>query len=251
MRITSKLSTSFHLVQLSPWPLLLSFTIANFLFVNVLIYWQYNFTYASIINFILLLTILSLWFYDINNEVEHHTTKVNDALYLGFLLFVLSEIIAFSTLFGSYLYNSIIPSVEIYNIYPYYGIYNINIYSIPVINTLLLLLSGITCTVGYKLLQLNGNWKTYLIITLILASLFMYAQSIEYTNAFFTIIDGIYATNFFILTGFHGFHVIIGILFLVVNIFIKYPINYYNLSSVYWHFVDLVWIVLVVLLYLI
>lgn len=252
-----KLNQRFFIINFSPWPIITSFNLGNMLFSLIISY-----KYLIIIAFIGLLISIMGWLNEIKLEssyIGEHTLKQNEMLYLGFLLFILSEILIFATLIGSYFYNTINPSIELFNKYPYEGIITIDKYSYPSLNTFILYFSGLTCTIAINNLYNKNKSKSfyYLIITLILSTIFSYIQYYEYKNAPFSIIDGIYGTNFFILTGFHGIHVICGTLFLIYTTYRIYyniltPENSTGLiaSSIYWHFVDYLWLILYIFLYL-
>lgn len=252
-----KLSNKFYIVRLSPYPLLLSLLSGNILL--SLIIGNSNYILLSIL-------ISTIGFLGWINEIKYesiiesgHSYIINNILYNGFILFLFSEILIFSTLFGSYFYNILIPSIELYNSYPYLGIIKINALSLPLLNTCLLYISGLTITICINNLSLRNKWISlkFGIYTIILSIIFTFIQYIEYNNTLFSIIDGIYGTNFFILTGFHGIHVIIGTLFIIyslIRIYYNY-INYNNIigiicSSLYWHFVDYVWIILYLTIYI-
>lgn len=252
-----KLNQRFFILNFSPWPIITSFNFGNFLF-SLIISYKYLIVIAILGLFISIIG----WLNEIKLEswyMGEHTLKQNDMLYFGFLLFLLSEILIFATLIGSYFYNSLNPSIELFNKYPYDGIITIDKYSYPTLNTFILYFSGLSCTIAINNLYVKNKNKSfyYLIITLILSTIFSYIQYIEYINSPFSIIDGIYGTNFFILTGFHGIHVICGTLFLIYT---AYRIYYNTLtienstgiicSSIYWHFVDYLWLILYIFLYL-
>jgi heme/copper-type cytochrome/quinol oxidase subunit 3 len=175
----------------------------------------------------------------------------------GFILFVISEICIFLTLFYTFLYSSIIPDIHIGNVWPPIGIETINYKSIPLLNTILLFFSGITITIAqYKIKE--GNIKEsriYILYTLILGLLFVYMQYIEYKYSIFNITDSIYSNIFYTLTGFHGIHVIMGIFFILIAYLrlSQYTIIHHMnfiLSAIYYHFVDIVWLFLYALLYI-
>lgn len=252
-----KLNQRFFILNFSPWPIITSINTGNLLFSLIISY-----KYLILISLLGLLISIMGWLNEIRLEssyIGEHSLKQNEMLYLGFLLFLLSEILIFATLIGSYFYNTINPSIELFNKYPYDGIITIDKYSYPTLNTFILYISGLSCTIAINSLYLKKKNKTlnYLIITLILSTIFSYIQYIEYINAPFSIIDGIYGTNFFILTGFHGIHVICGTLFLIYTTYRVYS-NTFTIensiglisSSIYWHFVDYLWLILYIFLYL-
>ena len=248
------LINKFFLVRLSPSPIILSFGIGNLLLGLIL-----TDKYYILISLLCVFLSTLGWLYEIYLESHlegAHSNDQSQILYVAFILFLLSEVLIFGTLFGSFFYNSIIPSIETYNEYIYHGINSVNPLSLPLLNTILLYLSGLTCTIFINSLAMRKGHVEYLILTIVLSSIFSYIQYYEYNNTLFTIIDGIYGTNFFILTGFHGLHVIVGTLFLIYSL-IRYLTNSIRFnnkvgvisSSLYWHFVDYVWILLYLALY--
>lgn len=250
-----KLINRIHILRSSPYPLIASLNLGSLLLSMILT--DYKF-------FIYSLSILLLasfgWLYEIRIESNlegNHSKEQSNILYLGFILFLLSEILIFTTLFGAYFYNSIIPSIELFNTYKYPGINVVNGLSLPLLNTGILYFSGITSLIFLSLLNLRNKSYFYLLLTLILSTIFSFIQYYEYFNIQYTILDGIYSTNFFILTGFHGIHVIIGTIFLIYSLIRLYTNNiYYSnkigiISSIlYWAFVDWVWIFLFITIYL-
>jgi len=130
--------------------------------------------------------------------------------------------------------------------------------SVPLLNTAILFFSGISITATHNYL-INKNKKLsifYLFLTIFLGLSFVYFQYFEYFNALFTISDSVFGSNFFLITGFHGIHVIIGVIFLIVT-FIRLIFNHFyfnhflgfNFSSIYYHFVDVIWIFVYAILY--
>ena len=190
-------------------------------------------------------------------------TKIeNESIEIGFILFVISEIVVFIMLFFTYLYNSIIPSVEIGCEYPPIGIEILNSYSIPILNSGLLYFSGITFSVSQNKLIGERDKKgalKYIVITIILAIIFTTIQGYEYYESKYTITDSIYGSNFYILTGFHGVHVIIGTSLLIKSMIRLYQDNYmssktsqvgYRASGIYWAFVDYAWLYIMAVVYI-
>jgi cytochrome c oxidase subunit 3 len=220
----------FHVVSISPWPFFFSFSCFN-LILSFLCYIKYiptNFFFLiSIISFIFFIV---QWFYDIIIESTfegQHTSYVRQSIKFAFLLFIVSEIMFFFSFFWAFFYSSVAPT---YNIggWPPIGIHIINPYKLPLINTLLLLISGacLTCShfallvvkktfIGYK--NLNRNIiLNFLLLTIFLGLLFLLTQGYEYVHADFTISDSIYGSVFYMCTGLHGLHVLVGLIFLIV-----------------------------------
>lgn len=258
----NKISHPYHLVENSPWPFFTSLITLDVLLSLVLTI--YNKLGKDIIlgwSIISLLICVYLWVNEIIREGTYkgdHTKKVAKNLFVGFILFVVSEIAIFVSLFIAYFYNSLIPSIEIGSEWPPIGISILNPSSIPLYNTLLLYFSGISITISQNNLYNRKKLNTiyYLLVTIILGLDFSYVQYLEYYYAWYTISDSIYASNFYILTGFHGIHVIIGTILLIITLIRllnnhftnKHHIGYTS-SGIYWHFVDYVWLILYTFLY--
>jgi len=164
----------------------------------------------------------------------------------------------FFSFFWAFFHSSISPNIELGGIWPPYLINPFNPYQIPLLNTIILLSSGISVTWSHiRLLNKTYN-KTIirLTITIILGIYFSILQKIEYREATFNIRDSIYGSTFFILTGFHGAHVIIGTSFLFLRLIRIYLGHFrkthhiiFEASAWYWHFVDIVWLFLYCLVY--
>lgn len=291
-----KRTHNYHLVENSPWPIYVSINILSIIISIIMIIYNKTLEYTYYLTYpfwnihipttsvmggsgmgvgrvvlggkeILILSGIGIsisiynWVKEIIKESTYegnHTKKVQKGITIGFILVIISEICIFVTLFFAYFYNSLIPSVEISAIYPPIGIEIINPKALPLLNTIILFISGITATYSLNMLICNERKYSivYLIITIILGIVFSYFQYIEYKNASFTITDSIFGSSFYTLTGFHGVHVIMGIIFLIIAL-IRLTRNhlttdhFLNLSNanIYWHFVDYVWIILYVFIY--
>ena len=253
---------SFHIVDPSPWPLATGLSV--FFIVFGLTRHIHNFGGGLLLFFIgLILTVInaSIWWRDVVREATfegQHTTAVQDGLRFGIILFIVSEIILFFAFFWAYFHASFNPTPALGAVWPPKGIEAIDPWRIPLLNTGLLLTSGAALTWSHA--ALIGGYRieamTSLVITLILATVFTLFQLFEYTNATFTISDGVYGSTFYRLTGLHGFHVIVGTLFLIVALVRIMRHHYtkevhigYEAAAWYWHFVDVVWIRLFLAVY--
>ena len=162
------------------------------------------------------------------------------------------------TFFWTFFHSSLAPSVELGAIWPPKGIEVLNQWEVPLLNTVILLSSGATVTWAHHSI-VSGDRKGAilgLILTVSLALIFTALQGLEYYEAPFTIADGIYGSTFFIATGFHGLHVIIGTIFLAVCLarlinyhFTKHHHFGFEAAAWYFHFVDVVWLFLFVSIY--
>ena len=241
---------SWHLVDPSPWPLVTALGAFAITFSLVLIMHSYKYGDQLIIcGFLILLYSIYMWWRDIIREAtleEQHTFSVQRSLRLGMLLFIVSEIMFFFAFFWAFFHSSLSPTYNIGAIWPPEAIEIISSSGIPLTNTFFLLSSGITVTWAHH--AIISRAKKHAIIallwTLILAILFTGLQVFEYLEAPFTMADSVYGSCFYITTGFHGFHVIIGTCFLFVS-FIRILFNHltnshhfgFEAGAWYWHFV--------------
>ena len=256
-------SHPYHLVDPSPWPLALSFTLL-ILTVSTVMY-LHGFQYGGelvLLGLFLLSTGMSFWLRDVIVEASflgHHTEQVKRGLTIGFALFIISELMAFFSVFWAYFHSSLAPTVEIGGSWPPLGIEILDPFAIPLLNTILLLSSGAFITYAHHAI-IKGNRSSAIlgiILTLLFAIIFTGLQYYEYCEAGFTIADSVFGTVFFASTGLHGFHVIVGTLFIGVQ-FIRI-LNHHittthhvglESSIAYWHFVDVVWLFLYAFVYL-
>lgn len=252
----------FHLVSPSPWPLYTSMSLLSLTLNSALA--MHNFTNAYVFFYLglfLVVSSMTLWFRDIITEgtfLGNHTLAVQKGLNLGVILFIVSEALFFVAIFWAFFHSALTPTVELGAQWPPMGIDPINPFELPLLNTIILLSSGATITYSHHaLIQGDRAGALYgAIATVLLALVFTAFQGVEYSVSSFTISDGAFGTCFYFATGFHGFHVIIGTLFLGVGLWRIYA---YHLTDnhhlgfeggiLYWHFVDVVWLFLYVSIY--
>lgn len=355
-----------HMVAPSPWPIYSASS--AFLFVMGMILWMHYYTIIPLLcGFLSIISSFIYWFRDIIREgvyMGYHTEIVQSCLRLGFVLFLVSEVMFFFGFFWALFHFTLTPSIFVGGVWPPQGIvlhvlaedvndqlhrkgivfkahiptlrnenqfrhsalvydrfdfehlakhfdywvikptgrkpkinsmsvsvefyaklfrltWNMpkelycastpvrihlyhpgvltNPYRIPLLNTALLLTSGFMLTVSHSYLRVElflAAFRT-LLITIMYGLLFIYLQGYEYFWSCFAINDGVYGSIFYMLTGFHGFHVIIGTVFLIVcacrlkaSHFTSNNHFAFEAAAWYWHFVDVVWILLYLLLYL-
>jgi len=252
----------YHIVDPSPWPILLSFSLL-YLALSAVMY-MHGYSYGdSLLNLSLSLTVfgMALWFRDIIIESTlrgDHTKEVTKGLTIGIVLFIISEVFAFLSVFWAFFHSSLSPAIELGGIWPPQGIEALNAFAIPLLNTFLLLSSGAYVTYGHHAL-IKGDRKgaiAAILMTIILALVFTAFQYVEYTEAGFTISDSVFGSSFYASTGLHGFHVIVGTLYIGVAFFrfLNYHLTKthhvgFEGSILYWHFVDVVWLFLFIVVY--
>jgi cytochrome c oxidase subunit III len=262
---SSGLKHPYHLVDPSPWPLVGALGGGVMLF--GLVHWAHG---GSRIPFFVgvaaVLMVMALWWRDIVKESRTeglHTAVVRLGLRYGMTLFIASEVMFFVGFFWAYFHFALYPQHVLGTdtpAWPPVGIHTFNPFQLPLMNTMLLLLSGTTITWAHHALIENDR-KTLIMalgFTILLGMLFTTFQAIEYMEAPFKFAGGgIYPSVFFLATGFHGFHVIVGTAFLIVCWFRARagqfsPERHFGFEAAawYWHFVDVVWLFLFVAIYL-
>ncbi len=262
----------YHIVSLSIWPVSVSFSLLLVAFSFVMLIHHYHYFISKvivIIGVICLFYSLFNWWRDVIKEAmveKRHTKEVQHGIRVGMVLFILSEIAFFAVFFSSFFYSKLFPVGiidEIWvvkeGVWPYGGIKTVDPWSIPFLNTLILLLSGTTVTWAHYAITENNQKDAVnaLGYTILLGIFFTLMQIFEYIHIPFKFSDGIYASNFYMATGIHGVHVIIGSIFLSVCYFrakaghFQKPNSHlsFEFAAWYWHFVDVVWLFLFVFVY--
>lgn len=250
----------FHIVDNSPWPIIRSFR--AFIFIRRIIFWFHiNTIFFFIIRFLIILINFYQWWRDVIREAIYlglHSIYVKKGLKMGIVLFILSEVFFFIRFFWAYFHNILAPDLEVGILWPPLGVEIFNPYHIPLLNTIILLSSGFTVTWAHHSI-INKNFlirKIRLLLTVVLGVYFSFLQGFEYRQSLFCINDGVFGTVFFLITGFHGLHVLVGTIFLLIN-FIRLSGGHFRKSyhfgfeaaAWYWHFVDVVWLFLYVFVY--
>lgn len=266
---------NYHLVDPSPWPLVGAFS-AMFMFFGLVLA-MHNHAIGKIIlpcGFLMVILTMYVWWKDVVKEGivgKHHTNIVRHGLRIGMALFIASEVMFFFAFFWSFFKAALLP-VMIFTgtnildisanaqpgIWPSVGIKTLDAWDLPFINTLILLLSGTTVTWAHYALM-NNNRRDLILglaITALLGISFTCLQAIEYHHASFGFKDGIYPSNFYMATGFHGAHVLIGTIFLIVCLVRAIKGQFtpeghlgFEFAAWYWHFVDVVWLFLFTFVY--
>ncbi len=252
----------FHLVSPSPWPVFTSFTLLTLTTTGVLAMHAFNdassFLLLALLN---LLAAIIFWFRDVISEgtyLGNHTLAVQRGLNLGVALFIVSEALFFLGIFWAYYHSALSPTIELGAHWPPMGLQAINPFELPLLNTIILLSSGVTVTYAHhSVIQGNRSGSLYgIALTVLLAIVFTALQGVEYTDSSFTMSDSTYASCFYFGTGFHGLHVMIGTAFIAVGLWrvlAYHSTDNHHLglesSILYWHFVDVVWLFLYISVY--
>nr|YP_009131452.1 cytochrome c oxidase subunit III [Galathealinum brachiosum]AIL54812.1 cytochrome c oxidase subunit III [Galathealinum brachiosum] len=250
----------YHIVEFSPWPFFTSMGLLGMTCGGAA--WLHFHSPLCLFLGLSLTSLISLlWWRDVIREATlqgYHNYYVSINLRWGMILFILSEVLFFAGFFWGFFHSSLAPNIELGCTWPPMGITPINPFSIPLLNTTILLSSGVTVTWAHHSLLMNKKKDGIqaLILTVMLGMYFTFIQINEYMETTFTIADSAYGTTFFICTGFHGLHVLVGTLFLLVcllrlinNHFSTFHHFGFEAAAWYWHFVDVVWICLYLLIY--
>lgn len=252
----------FHLVSPSPWPIYTCISLLILTTTAVLTMHGFsNADYFLMLALVTLISSMSFWWRDVISEgtyLGNHTLAVQRGLNMGVALFIVSEALFFLAIFWAFFHSALSPTVELGAQWPPMGIEPVNPFELPLLNTVLLLSSGVTVTYAHhSLIQGNRSGTLYgLLATVVLALIFTGFQAVEYTVSSFTISDGAFGSCFYLGTGFHGIHVMIGTAFIAVGLWrvLAYHStenHHLGLESgiLYWHFVDVVWLFLFISIY--
>jgi len=250
---------SYHLVNPSPWPAVGA--VAAFLTAFGAVHWWHGGTpIITGIGLVLILVTMFVWWRDVIREaqVEHaHTPVVRHGLRVGMGLFIASEVMFFVAFFWAFFNAGLLINPGV-TVWPPATIHPMETWGIPFLNTLVLLSSGLAVNWAHHSLR-HGNRRGFiqgLAIASALGILFLSLQMHEYGAATFGFRQGVYPSVFYMATGFHGFHVTVGTIFLIVNLvraikgdFTEQQHVGFEAAAWYWHFVDVVWIFLFVWIY--
>lgn len=248
----------YHIVEYSLLPLIVAAQLLC-LPLAILMFLKEESHLSVIITLTFLCLLILIWCRDISREACYkgeHTKRVERGFFYATLFFILSELIFFFSLFWAFLAFSLSPDISIGMIWPPLCIVPLRPLGVPLINTLILLLRGLTVTLAHGGI-LKGKKRTrQLVRTIMLGWFFLSLQIIEYGEANFDFTQTAFSCIFYILTGCHGFHVFIGRLFLLGQTLRLKAYNFrksrhrgLQFSIWYWHFVDVVWLFVFVLVY--
>ncbi len=249
----------YQIIDPSPWPLLAALG-ALLLGVGGALAMHGYTAIAVILGGVIVVLAAAAWWHDMiheSNTKDIYTDKVQLSLRIGMVLFITSEVLFFAGFFGSYFYSAL-SSEALHGVWPPKNIVTLDPFHLPYLNTLILLLSGTTVTWAHHALVQNNLEDALkgLLLTICLGISFTCVQIYEYGHAAFGLKDGVYGSNFYMATGFHGLHVIIGTLFLSVCAYRTWKKDFSPKAHVgleaaawYWHFVDAVWLFLFVSIY--
>jgi cytochrome c oxidase subunit 3 len=255
----------YHILKPSIYPFLGA--VGGFVMLFGAVLWMHGITpWMFLAGVALVAYVMYGWWADVVHEGQtgDHTPVVRIGLRYGFILFIMSEVMFFSAWFWTFFKHALYPMTEgspmIDGVWPPEGIEVFDPWHLPLINTLILLCSGAACTWAHHAIAHENNRKDMingLALAVALGALFTFFQAYEYSHAAFGFAGNIYGATFFMATGFHGAHVIIGTIFLLVCMFRAMKGHFtpeqhvgFEAAAWYWHFVDVVWLFLFAAIYI-
>ena len=260
----------YHLVSPSPWPVVgafgaLTLAVGGIMYMHELAYGSAVLAIGSL----LVAFTMVVWWRDVGREAEHeghHTPVVQLGLRYGMVLFIASEVMFFVAWFWAFFDASLFAdeAQQVARVtftggtWPPTGVEVFDPFHLPLLNTIILLTSGATVTWAHHALRegKRSGLIQGLCVTVVLGVAFTAVQAFEYAHAPFAFTDGIYSSTFFMATGFHGAHVLIGSIFLIVCLARSIAGHFkpeqhfgFEAAAWYWHFVDVVWLFLFFAIY--
>jgi cytochrome c oxidase subunit III len=258
---TSGLKQPYHLLEPSPWPIVGA--LGGGLTVLGIVFAAHFGDYIMLVlGLAVVLTTMFFWWRSVLRESPVHGPIVRLGLRYGMTLFIASEVMFFVGFFWAFFHFALFPehvAGATTPMWPPAGVHTFDAWHTPFMNTLILLLSGTTVTWAHHSL-IEGDRRGLILglgLTVLLGLSFTCFQILEYSDAPFKFVHGgVYPSVFFLATGFHGFHVIVGTCFLIVCWFRARanqftPTRHFGFEAAawYWHFVDVVWLFLFVCIY--
>jgi cytochrome c oxidase subunit 3 len=268
MAAHAKPNHDYHLVNPSPWPFVGS--VAAFIMAVGAVLWFHDIlpVWLLLLGLAGVLYTMYAWWSDVIKEARSgdHTPVVQISHRYGMILFIASEVMFFVAWFWAYFEGFFNFDAADHTArlaawgahWPPSGVELFDPFHLPLFNTLLLLTSGTTVTWAHHALLHNDRQglKWGLVLTILLGALFSFVQVLEYSQAGFSFSGNLYGATFFMATGFHGFHVLIGTIFLIVCL-VRANLGHFTpqqhlgfeFAAWYWHFVDVVWLFLFASIY--
>ncbi|MBI3441839.1 MAG: cytochrome c oxidase subunit 3, partial [Proteobacteria bacterium] len=257
----------FHVPHASPWPLMAAaaaglMAIGAVLFMHNVEWMGFHIgAKGLLLGFFSVLSMMWVWWRDVIHEAfveKAHSPQARTGLRYGMALFISSEVMFFVAFFWAFFNASLSPTAAIGFVWPPKGVEAVHPFDLPFLMTMILLLSGCTVTWAHHAILEDKQRESVkaLFITVALGLAFTCFQGYEYYHATFHFKDGIYSSAFYMATGFHGFHVLVGSIFLTVCLFRAYKGHFtskshfgFEAAAWYWHFVDAVWLFLFAAVY--
>lgn len=252
---------AYHIVDPSPWPLLASLAAGGLAYGAVAVFNDTSLWWKAALGFVAVLAVMCFWFRDIIKEAvvqKAHSANVKLGFRFGMLLFIMSEVMFFLAFFWAFFHHALFPDVSLGGTWPPEDMHLPSAFDLPFLMTMILLLSGCTVTwAHYEIIE--GRTKSAvqaLFYSVLLGVVFTGFQIYEYTHVAFGFGANDFTSTFYMATGFHGFHVLVGTIFLAVCLWRTHKGHFtaddhfgFEAAAWYWHFVDVVWLFLFVAIY--
>ncbi|MHA3977968.1 cytochrome c oxidase subunit 3 [Halovulum sp. GXIMD14794] len=251
----------YHILAPSIWPFVGSVG-AFVMLLGMVLLFHGNGPWVMLIGLAVVLYTMFAWWSEmvVESRAGDHTPVVQIGLRMGVIMFIISEVMFFAAWFWSFFKHALYPMEAIDNTWPPPGIETFDPWHLPLINTLILLCSGCAATWAHHAIAHDNDRKGLvwgLSLAIALGAIFTLFQAYEYSHAAFGFAGNIYGANFYMATGFHGFHVIIGTIFLAVCLVRALKGHFtpekhigFEAAAWYWHFVDVVWLFLFFAVYI-
>ena len=260
-----KKNNIFHLVETSPWPIISSIN-ANIFIISLVTILKTKINTPYLLRLTLVISSSIIWWSSVKRErslLGLHNKPILKTLKLRFALFIISEALLFTSIFWNFLHNSLSPAIDLGRYWPPNTTLIANPYLLPTYGTILLLSSRIFLTKAHHSITIKttktSNINKNILKTIILGLLFLDIQITEYTQSNFAITtfnESSFRRIFFLTTGLHGSHVLIGVIFLTYTLIFNLNFNIsptkhtrLEIATWYWHFVDIVWLFVFTLIY--
>eukprot|EP01130_Rhizamoeba_saxonica_P015608 TRINITY_DN704_c0_g2_i1.p1 TRINITY_DN704_c0_g2~~TRINITY_DN704_c0_g2_i1.p1 ORF type:complete len:261 (+),score=1.15 TRINITY_DN704_c0_g2_i1:730-1512(+) len=252
----------FHLVDRSPWPFFMSSSL--FIAASGMLWYMNRVQFGGyflLVGIFAILFCMYAWWGDVIRESTfqgNHTSIVVKGLQLGFKLFILSEVMFFFGFFWAFFSAALSPTIWLSYCWMPEDFFSMDAFGTPLLNTIILVVSGASITWAhrsFKYFRDNDAWWGF-VWTIFFGTFFLTMQVLEYINAPFTFSDSVVGSTFYCLTGLHGLHVSVGLLFIIICFirFVRYHFTAkrhlgFIFAIWYWHFVDVVWLFLFIFVY--
>lgn len=249
-------------LAIRPWPILGRICAMN-LFISMIFIIKYIILSNFYVSIALIIILIFRWCINYSSEINlkgMFSFDLDLRLKSSFVLFIASEVLFFFSLFWAYYHFYSVTLLDTGLQWPPKLVERVSPERVPILGTINLLYSGVFITISHNFLSKGASlsdFRLYLILTIILGANFVRLQLEEFESSFFSIIDSSFGSSFFVLTGFHGIHVLIGVIFLLRVLYRFFLTGApeddthlrFEIAAWYWHFVDVVWLFLFYRLY--
>lgn len=220
---------------------------------SILTWFRFGFNSSFTFTLVMGLVLFTIWFRDINRESVfqgNHTGLVQGSLKWGLMWFLFREVWFFFRVFWTFFHVRVAPLTRGIAVWPTFGLEIIPPFQVPLLNTIILLIRGVTATLAHHEI-LRGRSSDWILYRVLLGLYFLSLQGVEYVSSSYSMASGVYGRIFFFGTGFHGLHVCLGAIILLarsIRMYMNFLRSQHHFGLEfrlwYWHFVDVVWLFL-------